>query len=120
MQFPQRESDDPTTPSPSVPARRSVCETHDPTGEPGAGNWHAGFGERGTGNAAMGVGLRPSAKAMALPPNPKAGAPAPDSTGESPADAILSLASSSYPAGMRGDLVTWKPGSKSPGRLAGT
>ena len=24
-----------------------VCETHDPTGEPGAGNRHAGFGEQG-------------------------------------------------------------------------
>ena len=25
----------------------SVCEMHDPTGEPSAGNRHAGFGERG-------------------------------------------------------------------------
>ena len=25
----------------------SVCEMHDPTGEPSAGNPHAGFGERG-------------------------------------------------------------------------
>ena len=25
----------------------SVCEAHDPTGEPGAGNRHAGFGEQG-------------------------------------------------------------------------
>ena len=24
-----------------------VCEAHDPTGEPGAGNRHAGFGEQG-------------------------------------------------------------------------
>ena len=31
----------------------SVCEVHDPTGEPGAGNPHAGFGERGRGNVAM-------------------------------------------------------------------
>ena len=28
-------------------ARRSVYEAHDPTGEPGAGNRHAGFGEQG-------------------------------------------------------------------------
>ena len=39
-----------------------------------------GFGERGTGNAAMGAGLRPGAKATDKPPDPKAGAPAPDST----------------------------------------
>ena len=58
----------------------SVCEVHDPTGEPGAGNPHAGFGERGPGNAAMGAGLRPGAKATDKPPDPKAGAPAPDST----------------------------------------
>ena len=55
----------------------SVCEVHDPTGEPGAGNPHAGFGERGTGNAAMGAGLRPGAKATEKPPDPKAGAPSP-------------------------------------------
>ena len=58
-----------------------VCEVHDPTGEPGAGNRHAGFGERGTGNVAKGAGLRPVAKAPELPPDPTAGAPAPDSTG---------------------------------------
>ena len=57
-----------------------VCEVHDPTGEPGAGNRHAGFGERGTGNVAKGAGLRPVAKAPELPPDPTAGAPAPDST----------------------------------------
>ena len=28
-------------------ARRSVYEAHDPTGEPGAVNRHAGFGEQG-------------------------------------------------------------------------
>ena len=27
--------------------REPVCEPHDSTGEPGAGNRHAGFGERG-------------------------------------------------------------------------
>ncbi len=27
-------------------SRCSVCEVHDPAGEPGAGNRHAGFGER--------------------------------------------------------------------------
>ena len=72
----------PDQPAPSSldPSRWSVCEVHDPTGEPGAGNPHAGFGERGTGNAAMGAGLRPGAKATDKPPDPKAGAPAPDST----------------------------------------
>ncbi len=59
-----------------------VCEVHDPTGEPGAGNRHAGFGERGTGNVAKGAGLRPVAKAPELPPDPTAGAPAPDSTSD--------------------------------------
>ncbi len=72
----------PDQPAPSShdPSRWSVCEVHDPTGEPGAGNPHAGFGERGTGNAAMGAGLRPGAKATDKPPDPNAGAPAPDST----------------------------------------
>ena len=36
------------SPALSLPLSRwSVCEAHDPTGEPGAGNRHAGFGERG-------------------------------------------------------------------------
>ena len=72
----------PDQPAPSShdPSRWPVCEVHDPTGEPGAGNPHAGFGERGTGNAAMGAGLRPGAKATDKPPDPNAGAPAPDST----------------------------------------
>ena len=71
--------DQPAPPS-HDPSRWSVCEVHDPTGEPGAGNPHAGFGERGTGNAAMGAGLRPGAKATDKPPDPKTGAPAHDST----------------------------------------
>ena len=32
---------------PRVRDREPVCEPHDSTGEPGAGNRHAGFGERG-------------------------------------------------------------------------
>ena len=32
---------------PPVADREPVCEPHDSTGEPGAGNRHAGFGERG-------------------------------------------------------------------------
>ena len=38
--------DQPAPPS-HDPFWLSVCEVHDPTGEPGAGNPHAGFGERG-------------------------------------------------------------------------
>ena len=53
---------------------------HDPVGKPDAGNPHVRFDERGTGNAARGAGLRPGAKATDMPPDPKAGAPAPDST----------------------------------------
>ena len=54
---------------------------HDLEGKPGAGNPHARFDERGTGNAVKGAGLRPGAKATDKPPDPKTGAPAPDSTG---------------------------------------
>ena len=32
---------------PLVATGKPVCEPHDSTGEPGAGNRHAGFGERG-------------------------------------------------------------------------
>ena len=39
-------------------ARAVLCEAHDPTGEPGAGNRHAGFGEQGLENETMGAGLR--------------------------------------------------------------
>ena len=38
--------------------RCGVCETLDPAGEPGAGNWHAGFGEQGVETWSM-VELRP-------------------------------------------------------------
>ena len=54
-------------------------EPHDSTGEPGAGNRHAGFGERG-GNVPMGVGLRPGAKAPKAPPTPYGHAPPLDFT----------------------------------------
>ena len=42
-------ADDVGDPTPCMPEspRRSVCEAHDPTGEPGAGNRHAGYGEQG-------------------------------------------------------------------------
>ena len=46
VQRPRSMSENPTTYMPELP-RRSVHETHDPTGEPGAGNRHAGFGEQG-------------------------------------------------------------------------
>ena len=46
MQRPQPMSENPTTYMPEW-HRRFVYETHDPTGEPGAGNRHAGFGEQG-------------------------------------------------------------------------
>ena len=47
-----------------------MCEPHDSTGEPGAGNRHAGFGERGEGNVPMGVGLRPGAKSAGRATDP--------------------------------------------------
>ena len=43
--------------------RRSVCETHGPTGEPGAGNPHAGFGEQGVETDLWEAGLSAAAKA---------------------------------------------------------
>ena len=43
---------------------------HDLEGKPGAGNPHARFDERGTGNAVKGAGLRPGAKATDKPPDP--------------------------------------------------
>ena len=46
VQRPQTMSEIATTDMPESP-RRSVYEAHDPTGEPGAGNRHAGFGEQG-------------------------------------------------------------------------
>ena len=61
----------------------SVCERPDPTGEPGAGKRHAGFGERGE-ETRLGVRLRHRriAKAAGQPllPHAKEGAPLPDST----------------------------------------
>ena len=54
----------------------------DLVGKPDAGNPHVRFDERGTGNAAKGVELRPGAKMTDKLPYPTAGAP-PDSTPES-------------------------------------
>ena len=61
-----------------------VCERHDPTGEPGALNRHAGFGERGAETWQCERMRHPhDAKAAGkrLLPHAKAGASLPDSTG---------------------------------------
>ena len=52
------------------------------TGKPGAGEPHAGFDVAGAGDVVMGAGLRPTAKAVEGPPDPKANAPALDPTDE--------------------------------------
>ena len=60
-----------------------VCERHDPTGEPGALNRHAGFGERGAETWQCERMRHPhDAKAAGkrLLPHAKAGASLPDST----------------------------------------
>jgi hypothetical protein len=48
------------------------------TGQPSAGNPHAGLDEAEAGNVAMGAGLRPTTKVVEKPPDPKVHAPAPD------------------------------------------
>jgi hypothetical protein len=53
-------------------------------GKPGAGKRHAGFAVAGAGNVIMGAGLRASAKALEVPPDPTVGAPVPDPTCEEP------------------------------------
>ena len=52
-----------------------------PTGQPSAGNPHAGLDEAGAGNVAMGAGLRPTTKGVEKPPDPKVRAPVLDPTG---------------------------------------
>jgi hypothetical protein len=52
-----------------------------PTGQPSAGNPHAGLDEAGSGNVAMGARLRPTTKGVEKPPDPKVRAPALDPTG---------------------------------------
>jgi len=52
------------------------------TGKRSAGKPHAAFDEAGAGNVVTGAGLRPKAKAMEQPPDPKAGAPVLDPTDE--------------------------------------
>ncbi len=47
-----------------------------PTGQPSAGNSHAGLDVAGAGNVAMGAGLRPTTKGVDQPPDPKVRAPA--------------------------------------------
>jgi hypothetical protein len=49
--------------------------------KPGTGKPYAGFDEAGVGNVTKGAGLRPTAKALAKPPDPTVGAPIPDPTG---------------------------------------
>ena len=51
-------------------------------GKRSAGKPHAAFDEAGVGNVVMGAELRPRAKAMEQPPDPKIGAPVPDPTDE--------------------------------------
>ncbi len=65
---------------PGCTARAFRGRQHDLVRKPDALVAHVRFDERGTGNAVMGVGLRPGAKATEPPPHPNTGAPAPDST----------------------------------------
>ena len=51
-------------------------------GKRSAGNPHAAFDEAGAGNVTRGAGLRASAKAEELPPDPTVGAPVLDPTDE--------------------------------------
>ena len=50
--------------------REPACEPHDSTGEPGAGNRPAGFGERGEETCPWESDCGPAAKAPDEPPNP--------------------------------------------------
>jgi len=51
-------------------------------GKRSAGKPHAAFDVAGAGNVTMAAGLRPTAKAMEVPPAPTVRAPAPDPTDE--------------------------------------
>ena len=57
-----------------------MCEPHDSTGEPGAGNRPAGFGERGEETYPRDSACGPVAKAPDKPPTPTGYAPLLDST----------------------------------------
>ena len=61
-----RTREDPSADRDRVP----VCEPHDSTGEPGAGNRHAGFGERGEETCPRESACGPVAKAPDKPPAP--------------------------------------------------
>ena len=61
--------------------REPVCESHDSTGEPGAGDRPAGFGERGEETCSRESDCGPVAKAPDDPPIPTGYAPPLDSTG---------------------------------------
>ena len=65
---------------PPVADREPVCEPHDSTGEPGAGNRHAGFGERGEETYPRESACGPARKRPEEPPTPTGYAPPPDST----------------------------------------
>ena len=57
-----------------------MCEPHDSTGEPGAGNRHAGFGERGEETCLWASDCGPVRKRRMEPPSPTGYAPPLDST----------------------------------------
>ena len=67
---------------PLVATGKPVCEPHDSTGEPGAGNRPAGFGERGEETCPRESACGPVAKAPDEPPIPTGYAPPLDSTGD--------------------------------------
>lgn len=58
-------------------------------GKRSAGNPHAAFDEAGAGNVTMGAGLRPIAKAMDGPPDPKVRAPVLDPTCEGHSKSLM-------------------------------
>ena len=65
---------------PLVVTGKPVREPHDSTGEPGAGNRPAGFGERGEETYPWDSACGPVAKAPDKPPTPTGYAPLLDST----------------------------------------
>ena len=65
---------------PLVQTGQPVCEPHDSTGEPGAGDRHAGFGERGEETCPRDSDCGPARKRRMEPPSPTGYAPPLDST----------------------------------------
>ena len=66
--------------------REPVCEPHDSTGEPGAGNRHAGFGERGEETCPRASDCGPTRKRRKRHQRPTGHAPPLDSTNFPPAE----------------------------------